>query len=196
MKHKKLIATLVATASVCSLCGFCGFCTVMGGWYASAASVLGLPPITFDPTRVAEDASTIARYDAPPNYRTESINVFGDIMIGLSPSNGSKGPTFRLYPAREKGSVVDAETVEFARLWMKEQGYLTTSLASEIKRMSIRGERVPVLVVDGFQDDKLVYRFLIARFTARNGEDGCLEAHSPAPDWDENLVNTFIASLR
>jgi hypothetical protein len=194
VKLQKLILILVATSL--AACGLCIGAQVLGN-LALGAWVFG--GFSSDPQRVATVGAAIGVFDVPPGYAQLSHHLLNDVTIILSPPKGSLKPeiSLRIYSLRKGATVEDAEALlPFARRDMQSKGYRTTSEDFALDTIRIRGEEVPLAIIEGYQGDRAVFRCLSAYFTAKDGRRASLDIEGPIAGWDQPLVDRFIASMR
>ncbi len=186
---------IIVLGIVAVLCGVCAVAVLVAG---GAITAFVYSRFTSDPAQVRALSSDIAEFDLPPGYSQLAHEMFGRTAVVLSPPSGTKQPTLMLSAAETATteSLANEVTRIIARDKMKENGYQITRDTLKLDTAHIRGEDVELVVIDGYKENRIVYRYIVARFTARNGKPALLTIHGPMAQWNQDLIDRFMASLR
>ena len=152
-----------------------------------------------DPEAAAEAAHKIADYDLPEGYQEKmamEILVYSFAMIGPEYSTTNlTGPVFML--AQFKAGVNQEQMEEQLRQSFEQQAGnrgLSMSLV-KVEDKTIRGEETQVATYEGTDENGLVIRQVITSFPGKDGT-AMLMIMGSAEAWDQDIVDTFIESIR
>jgi hypothetical protein len=84
---------------------------------------------------------------------------------------------------------------QMQRAFSRQTGQQATMKVTETKTVSIRGKDAKVTVLEGKMNNKYMLRQWISVFTGKNGPV-MLMIQGVIADWDEKLVNDFVASIK
>lgn len=152
-----------------------------------------------DPEAAAEAAHKIADYDLPEGYQEQvamEIMFYSFVLIGPDRSmNNLTGPMFML--AQFQAGVNQEQMEQQLRQSFEQQAGnrgLNMSLV-KVEQKTIRGEETEVATYEGTDENGLVIRQVITSFPGKDGT-AMLMIMGPAKLWDQELVDTFIESIR
>ncbi len=152
-----------------------------------------------DPNGLAEASKLITQYKLPTGYEELGSVSLGNPTVMLSPPDGSNRPKIRIWlvsKSMENTPILSDDTLLYASRKMRDDGYIPDAETHKTTRVFIRGEQVPMLVVEEYKDKQPLYRYVYCHFPAANDRVGALEAWGPVSGWDQGLVDSFIASLQ
>jgi hypothetical protein len=152
-----------------------------------------------DPEAAVEAAHKIADYDLPEGYQEKvamEILVYSFVMIGPQYSTTNlTGPVFML--AQFQAGVNQEQMEEQLRQSFEQQAGnrgLSMSLV-KVEDKTIRGEETKVATYEGTDENGLVIRQVITSFPGKDGT-AMLMIMGSAEAWDQDMVDTFIESIR
>jgi len=151
-----------------------------------------------DPTSAAQTARTIVDYDLPPHYREQmamDMMVYTVAFIGPD-SNKVKGPTIMLAHFTPVGGNQEQMKQQIRQSLEQQAGNTgTTMKLVEVKKMKIRGEETDVAIYEGTDDSGLAMRQWLTSFPGKTGIV-MMMIMGEISEWDQPLVDDFIASIR
>lgn len=190
---------LIILGSVLVLCA-CGAAVVFGTgiWSFGRLVQFADQSTTEDPREVAQVASEIADFSVPEEYTTQygiKIATFSMvqyttrdennyIFLTQFPSGTSINPDEMMRQIRENSRNPNSP-------WYKADTTLV-----EQKPVTIRGEETTLSISEGTNDQGVMYRLANAKFDGNGEGPALLMIVGPADQWDEGMVEDFIASIR
>lgn len=148
-----------------------------------------------DPTAVAQMREKIADFDVPPGYRTTGMPMVIYDAIMLMPEQTS-GPMIILMQYSGVTTASREEMEQSLRQAAEQQSRQSGTPMQVVDSFEtvIRGETVTVTVSEG-STQGLVLRQWITIFEGNNGLV-IFMAQGIAQQWDEQLLNDFLQSIR
>ncbi|MFN8412956.1 MAG: hypothetical protein U0Z26_11255 [Anaerolineales bacterium] len=153
--------------------------------------------INGDPTSVAKIQNKIADYEIPQGYKTQAMDMFIYDLISLSPDSSSHNkPTIILMQYNGAISGNSAQVEEQLRQAAEQQGNQAGASMHYVDSFDkeIRGETVTVTVSEGDYGN-FTMRQWITIFKGNRGPT-ILMIQGPAENWDDQLVEDFIKSIK
>lgn len=147
-----------------------------------------------DPTSVAQIQDKIAEFDVPPGYKTQAMSMFVYDIVYLVPDSGD-GPTIMMM---RYGSLTgNQEQMEQQLRQAAEQQNRQPGMAMKVVdtfEKVIRGESVTVTVSEADHQGFTMRQWM----TVFNGNDGLvvMMIQGPVEDWNDELIENFIASIQ
>jgi hypothetical protein len=193
---KTILIILGALLSICA----CGAVVVLatGAWSVGEIVKWADQNTTEDAQEVAQIASSIADYDIPEGFTKQYGMKFASFRM-VQYMNASED-TFLFVTQFPAGTSINPEEM------MREirnnsrnpnsPWYNTDTHLVEQKDVTIRGEETTLSISEGTNEQGETYRVANAKFKG-NGEGPALfMLVAPAEDWDNELVEDFIASIQ
>ena len=190
---------LIVIGSLAVLCA-CTFAALLGtgAWSFTKLVQFADQNTTEDPQKVAQIASGIAEFDLPEGFNTQygmRIATFSMVQY----TTGREGTYIFLtqFPA---GTSIDAD--EMMRQISENSRnpnspwYNTDTTLIEKKPVTIRGEQTTLSISEGKTKEGVPYRLANATFRGKGEGPVLFMIVSPAGEWDNQLVEDFIASIR
>jgi len=152
-----------------------------------------------DPESAAKAAHKIADYDLPEGYREQmSMNLFVYSFVMISPEtldSTSSAPIIML--AQFQAGADQKQMEEQIRQSFEQQaGNRGQDMhVVEVKRMTLRGEEVDVVIYEGTDQNEFVMRQLITAFPGKDGI-AMLMIVGSALSWDQDVIDEFLESIR
>lgn len=192
--NRNLKIALIILAVVLVLC----LCLCAGGWLV--LRILGETvgnTVTTDPTQAAQVAGEIATFEAPPGFEQGSLEFFGFQAVFLQGSGSQADMTIfmmQLPPAMALSPEQMRQQMEtFANQQVAPLG-LDLNLVGETEAQ-IRGETVTISILEGTSNSGSQYRQWAGIFEGRGGPT-FLTITAPLGDWDQALIDDFLASIQ
>ncbi len=182
----------IALAVVAILLVLC--CIGSLGSYLAYKQV-GSQAFTEDPVRAAKIGQEIVAYTLPPGYREESatdVLLFKAVSIG--PESEAAGPmtlTLTQFPGRLYTDQANKEQ-QATRLQTECLNNLQPRLVG-IQRAMIKSQHISLIITETCQTPP--FRMLGGTFTGDNGSITLMIVGS-ASAWDQEMVDSFLASIR
>lgn len=173
-------------------------CTSIAGWFALRRAGEALESsVTEEPAEVAALAEQIVEYELPPGYQEAfGMSLFSFDMVAFAPIGGDNGPSIMLMqlpPSVQMDQEEMERQLEQAMQNPNQQNAQNMQIVEE-RTITIRGQDVPLVTREGSTDDGGSLRQSTALFMGKKGTTMLMIAGSPEV-WDQELLDTFIASL-
>jgi hypothetical protein len=195
MKNQKL---WIAFGVVIALC----LCLGIGGFFA-LRSVGGkmMESVKTDPAEVEQVGAKIADYTVPDGYTQQmAMSILGYDFVVIGPQEGSTGVIIMLAQFSQsfaQGADPKQFQEQMQRSFEQQSGQRGLNMKLvETKTMTIRGEEVEVNIFEGTdQNGTSSMRQLMASFPTEGGL-GMVMIQGLTDDWDQDLVDSFLASIQ
>lgn len=154
--------------------------------------------VSTDNESASKAAHEIAEYDLPPGYREQmamDIVFYSFVMIAPESSATLDQPVIML---AQFDSNIDQEQMEqqLRQSFEQQAGRRGTDMRLvEVRKMTIRGEETDVAIYEGTDENGVAIRQLISTFPGKGGT-AMLMIMGYVEGWDEDMVDTFIESIR
>jgi len=151
-----------------------------------------------DPTSMAEVGGRIAEFDVPPGYHllmAMSILNYDTVMLAPTQSSSS-GMIIMMMQFPGVASADPAQMEEQMRRAMEQQGRQPSSGMTVVEQRTetIRGDEVTVTVSESRTQGASQRQWLT--IFQGNGGPTMLMIQGPTTDWDDELIENFIKSIR
>lgn len=143
----------------------------------------------------AENAGDIATFDIPAGFVPEvGMEIGGVTMVGYTGADESS--RIFLIQAPESSNMSQEQLEQSLHDALNSAGSGTgETLEAEELPITIRGEQVTATLGTGTGANDVAVRVLTVPFTGEGGP-ALLFIQMPEADWDQTMVNDFIASFR
>jgi hypothetical protein len=192
---KKRNTTLIIVGVVA---GFCLILIVAAVLLVGALGRLASRAVSMDPAVAAEAAHRIADYDLPSGFSEQmAVSLPLSQVVLIAPGGGSTGPIIML-AQYEAGSSMTPEEMQrqisqsYNRPGAPPVGQMHVV---ETRAMTIRGFETEVVISEGAMQGGLVLRQLLTVFPGKSGQ-AMLMIQGMTDDWDEQVVDDFLESIR
>jgi hypothetical protein len=153
--------------------------------------------VSMDPTQAAQVADQIAEFETPPGFEEGSLEFFGFQVVFLHGS-GSHANTMILMMQFPESMAFSEEQMRqqmetFANQQAGPMG-LNLSMVGNAEAQ-VKGETVTFTILEGQSDTGVDYRQWTGLFTGRGGPT-FLTITAPADEWDQALIDNFLASIQ
>lgn len=150
--------------------------------------------VVTDPQEASEVASAIAEFDIPAGYDIGAMHMFG---IEWAILDNDQGGTIMLmqYPDNMNISQDQLEQ-QMQQVWQQttNRNGLNMKVIDQ-QPVTIRGEQTTLTVSEGSDSQGNGFRQAIAVFPGREGQ-AILMMVIPSQDWDQEMIDQFIQSIR
>lgn len=189
---------LIVIASILVLCA-CGAAVVfaMGLWSFGKFVNFAEQSVSENPEEAVRVGAEIAGYEVPEGFGSPTSIHFGDVtVIDYKTPNDQSHILLAQFP---EGTSINVE--EMLRLIKEGSGdpnsiwYNTDTTLVEQKPVTIRGQQNVLSISEGTSSDGVAYRTATATFDGRGGPALVMVA-TPLDEWDDVLVERFIASIQ
>lgn len=198
-KNTKIV--LIIVSILVALC----ICTCIAMGIGSVILGKGIDQaVTTDPTEAAALAQEIATYDLPPGYEQNGFGFFGFNTIIIIPKGFSDGSAmydsglFIMLMQFPSSAELNEDQMEKQMEQAMEQQYSQKSMeitSIETQKITIRGEERLATISEGTTQQGQDFRQLFVFFEGNNGT-AALMIMGTLYEWDEKLIDNFIASFR
>jgi hypothetical protein len=152
-----------------------------------------------DPANAQKIASSIVDYSLPAGYKQIGMDMFvyKYVMLVPDPENYSvSGPMIMLMAYPPNTNLDEKQMQEqLQRTFANQAGQNTPMRVVETKTVEIRGKSTKVTVMEGGSTSEYRIRQWFTVFTGKNGLV-MLMIQGDNDEWQEQLVNDFIASIK
>jgi hypothetical protein len=153
---------------------------------------------TENPQEVAQIASGIADFNLPEDYTTHyGIKIATFSMVQYTTRNEENYIFLTQFPA---GTSINVEEmlrqIKNSSRNPNSPWYNVDTTLVEQKRVNIRGEETTLSISEGKSDKGVMYRMANATFQGKGAGPTLLMVVGPADQWDTQLFEDFIASIR
>lgn len=193
---KTILIVLGSLLLVCACGASALFAT--GAWSIGKVVQWADQNTTENPQEVAQVASGIADFEVPEGFNTQYGMKLGDFTMVQYMTQDEKSIIYvTQFPA---GTSINVEEmmrqIRDSSRNPNSPWYNTHTALIEQKPVTIRGEQTTLSVSEGTNDQGVSYRVANAKFQG-NGEGPALfMIVGPADQWDSQLVEDFVASIR
>ncbi|MBI2332748.1 MAG: hypothetical protein HYU84_11425 [Chloroflexi bacterium] len=190
-ESKKLLIGFAVVGAICC-------CMAVGAFWGMSAfgKQVGSLATGSDPTAVAEMRNKIVDFDQPPGYQPGVMSMVIYDVIYLMPVDSSDDPMIMLMQYNATTSANREQIERSLRQSAERQGPqpgVSMRVVDSFETV-IRGETVTVSVSEG-GGQNLAVRQWITVFDGNNGLV-LLMIQGPVASWDDEMVETFIKSIR
>ena len=190
---------LIILGSVLVLCA-CGAAVIFGTgiWSFGRLVQFADQSTTEDPREVAQIASEIADFDLPETFTTHyGIKIATFSMVQYTTPAEDAYIFMTQFPA---GTSIDPDEMmrqirDNARN-PNSRWYNANTKLVEQKPVNIRGEDTTLSINEGTSDTGELYRMANAKFQGKGEGPSLFMMVAPADQWDAQMVEDFIASIR
>jgi hypothetical protein len=190
---------LIILGSLLALCA-CGAAVVFGTgiWSFGKLVQFADQSTTEDPREVAQVASEIADFSVPEEYTTQySIKIATFSMVQYTTRDENNYIFLTQFPAGT--SINPDEMMRQIRENSRNPNspwYNVDTQLVEQKQVNIRGEATTLSISEGTSDQGELYRMATTEFQGNGAGPALLMIVGPADQWDETMVEEFIASIQ
>jgi hypothetical protein len=194
--NRKQVFTLIGVLAMACLCvaglGVAGMAYV-GNNFGKAINNAE------NPANAQKIASSIVDYTVPPGYKQIAMDMFIYKYVMLVPDieNSSASSPMIILMAYPPNSNLNEKQMQeqLQRAFASQGGQNTSMRVVETKTVQIRGKSTKVTVMEGGATDEYRLRQWLTIFTGKNGLV-MLMIQGEINEWQEQLVNDFIASIK
>ena len=169
-------------------------CVVIGGLAAmGGTSWLIFSNVEADQVNVAESSEAIADYSLPAGFGDgHAVSIAGFSLVSYTGDDGHSHIYLMQAPS---GLTVDEELLE--RRMREATGSNEWAEITVVERQpcTIRGKETTLVISEGMNHDGERYRSASGVFEG-NGGLALVNISTPSESWDQEMVDTFIESLR
>lgn len=190
---------LIIIGSLLALC-VCAAVVIMGTGLWSFLNIMRVADesTTENPRQVAQIASGIADFDLPEGYDTQyGIQVASFSMVQYTTRNERSYIFLTQFPA---GTHIDVDEmmrrIRDGSRSPNSPWYDIDSTLVDQRPVAIRGEETQLSISEGTSEQGELYRMANAAFQGRGEGPALLMVLGPADEWDLEMVEDFIASIR
>lgn len=192
--NRNLKIALIILAIVLILC----LCLCAGGllFFQIAGRSLSGAAVSTDPTQAAQVAGDIATFEVPPGFEQGSLEFLGFQVVFLD-GTGTQADTMILMMQFPQAMAVSPEQMrqQMELFANRQAGPLGLDLEQVGEtEVQIKGEPVTFSILEGESDDGSEYRQWAGVFDGRGGPT-YLSITAPLSDWDQALIDNFLASI-
>jgi hypothetical protein len=153
---------------------------------------------TEDPQEVAQIASEIADFDIPDGFTTQYGMKIGDLSLVQYTTHSEETYIFLAqFPA---GTSIDLDElmrqIQSNSRNPNSPWYNTEMKLVEQAPVTIRGEETTLSTSEGTTDNGRLYHMVNAKFDGNGDGPALLMIVGPADQWDTQMVESFIESIR
>lgn len=190
---------LIIIGSVLLVCA-CGAAILLGTglWSFGKLVQFADQSTTENPQEVAQIASGIASFEVPEEFNTQFGMKIGSFSMVQYMTRDERNIIFiTQFPA---GTSINADEMmrqirENSRN-PNSRWYNTDARLVEQKPVTICGEETTLSINEGINEQGVLYRVANAKFQGKGEGPALFMIVSPADQWDMQLVEDFIASIR
>jgi hypothetical protein len=192
--NRNLKIALIILAIVLILC----LCLCLGGvlFFNIVGDTIG-GAVSSDPTQAAQVAGEIAGYEVPPGFEQGSIEFFGFQAVFLQGTGSQADSSIFMMQFPQALAINPEQMRQQMEILANQQAGplgLDLTLVGETDAQ-VKGETVTFSILEGESDAGLEYRQWAGIFAGRGGPT-FLTITAPVSDWDQELVDNFLASIR
>jgi hypothetical protein len=193
---KTILIVLGSLLLVCA-CG-AGVLFVTGAWSVGRVVQWADQNTTENPQEVAQIASGIADFDVPEGFQKQYGMKLGDFSMVQYMTGDEKSIVFvTQFPAGTSLNMDEMlRQVRAGRQDPNSPWYNTDMTLVEQKLVSIRGTETNLSISEGATKEGILYRMANATFQGHGEGPALFMIVSPVDQWDIQLVEGFIASIR
>lgn len=195
MQNKKL---WIAFGVVTALC----LCLGVGGFFMlNRVGSSVMESVKTDPGDAAQVGAKIAEYSLPDGYsHMMGMSILGYDFVIIGPQDGSmNGMIIMLAQFSQsymQGSDPQAFQEQMQRSLEQQSGRRGLKMeVVETKTMTIRGQEVEVLILEGTDENGTSMRQLITNFNTETGL-AMVMIQGLTEDWDQAAADQFLESIR
>ena len=192
-------SAIILTGSLLLTC-LCGVAVVFGAGFWSFAKFLDFADqsTTEDPQEVAHIASEIAEFEIPEGFSKQYGMKVG--TFSLVQYTTSKGDTFIFVTQFPAGTSINPDEMmreirDSSRKSDSPWCNIVTRLIEQ-RSVTIRGAEAILSVSEGTSENGQLYRMANAKFQGRGQGPSLLMIVGPADDWELQMAEDFIGSIR
>ena len=190
---------LIIVGSLVLLCG-CGVALLAGTglWSFSRFVDFADESTTENPQEVARIASEIADFDLPEGYDTQyGMKIATFSMVQFATQNEENYIFLTQFPAGTSINVDEMmRQVRDGARNPNSRWYNVDAELVEQKPVTIRGQKSTLSISDGTNDQGELYRMANVTFQGRGEGPTLVMFIGPAEQWDTEIVEDFISSIR
>ena len=192
-------AILIVLGSLFLVCG-CGVSLlfITGAWSVGKVVQWADQNTTENPQEVAQIASGIADFDVPVGFDTQYGMKLGDFTMVQYMTRDEKSIVFvTQFPARTSLNMDEMmRQVRAGGQNPNSPWYNMDTTLLEQKPITIHGAESTLSISEGTTKEGVLYRMANATFQGRGEGPALFVIVSPADQWDIQLLEGFIASIR
>lgn len=153
---------------------------------------------TEDPQEVAQVASEIADFDVPEDFKTQygmKISTFS--MVQYTTRNEKNYIFLTQFPAGTSINVDEMMSqIRNSSRNPNSPWYNVDTEVVEKRPVNVRGQETTLSISEGTSDQGELYRMANATFQGKGEGPTLLMIVGPAEEWDTEMIEDFIASIR
>lgn len=182
-RNAKIGITVIVGIVLLGICACIGVFIYLGGRVVQS--------IVTDPDEIAKMRQEIAEYDVPEGYNENAMRLFGIQAIILSGYGSPENIFLMSFPTNTE---LSQEDIDKALEQMSQQNQNAVWEQVDILPVTIQGQSVSMIVSEGS----------VGEYTQRRmqcywqGDHGmlALQISGSVEDWDQSIVDAFLASIR
>jgi hypothetical protein len=186
--------TKIVLAIVAGLAVLCLAACIVGALLLGAFGQRVTDSVMTEPQQVQDNASTIAEFDLPPGFATESsINMLG-IRVAMF-TNTQNDHFISLLQIPTRGDINDENIRQLEEAMARGSNRQLADVQTiEERALTVRGEPARLLLQSGTSDGR-AYRQLLLAFQGKGGL-ALLIVMGPEAGWDQPVYDAMIESIR
>ena len=167
-----------------------GICACIGAFYLLGSRVM--QSIVTDPQEIEKIRQDMVEYDVPEGYTENGMRLLGIQAIILS--NYGSSPESIVLMSFPTNTQLSQEEIDKAIQQMNQQSQNTVWEQVDVLPVTIQGQSVNMVVSEGSVGEYKQRRMQCYW----QGEQGmlALQISGNAQDWDQSIVEAFLASIR
>jgi hypothetical protein len=153
--------------------------------------------VSMVPTQAAQVGSQIAEFEAPPGFEEGSIEFLGFQVVFLHGSGSQANTTIIMMQFPQSMAFSEEQMRQQMETFANQQAGpmgLNLSVTGEAEAQ-VKGETVTFTVLEGQSDNGMAYRQWTGVFAGRGGPT-FLTVTAPVDEWDQTLLDNFLASIQ
>lgn len=187
MDRKSVLIVIAGFVAVCLCIVVVGIAAMGGTSWLLFSSVGG------DQAEVAASSEAIASYTLPAGFGDGyTVNIAGFSLVGYT---GADGRSHIYLVQAPSGVVVDEEALQQRMGEATGSNDWTEVTVVERQPCTIRGQESTLVISEGVNHDGERYRSASSLFEGKGGL-ALVNISAPSDHWDQEMVDTFIESLR
>ena len=153
--------------------------------------------VSTDPTQAAQVASQIATFETPPGFNAGSMEFFGFQAVFLHGSGSQADTTIIMMQFPQAMALSQEQMRQQVETFANQQaGPLGLNLSSVGEQeVEVKGQSVTFSVLEGQSEGGSTYRQWAGIFDG-NGGPTFLTITAPVDEWDQDLIENFLASIQ
>jgi len=153
--------------------------------------------VSLDPTQASQVASQIAEFDTPPGFEQGSMEFFGFQAVFLHGTGRQVDTTIIMMQFPQSMAFGEEQMRQQVETFANQQASplgLNLAVVGDTD-VDIMGQTAHFSILEGVVNDGTAYRQWAGLFEGKGGPT-FLTITAPLDDWDQTLIDSFLASIR